>query len=143
MEVVSESALAALQPSWNFTLYFVMVGALLVSLPLYQFVILRRTSALNKSPMKFSCGTIDADLIVGGLLFGAGWGTGGLCPGPAIVSLVHGQMQNVVFVGAMLAGMVGVTAWKRFEVSRRTEWVTFDKGAKVSKNENSQAVGEK
>ena len=30
--------------------------------------------------------TVDKKLITGGLLFGAGWGLAGLCPGPAIVS---------------------------------------------------------
>ena len=49
---------------------------------------------------------IDGRLLAGGVLFGAGWGIGGFCPGPAIVALASGVMPAVVFVVAMLAGMV-------------------------------------
>ena len=42
---------------------------------------------------------------MGGLLFGAGWGIAGYCPGPAIVSASGGSMAAVVFVIAMLVGM--------------------------------------
>ena len=48
---------------------------------------------------------IDRRLVVGGLVFGAGWGLAGFCPGPALVSLGAGQPQAAVFVIAMLAGM--------------------------------------
>jgi uncharacterized membrane protein YedE/YeeE len=48
---------------------------------------------------------IDWRLLLGSLVFGAGWGLAGFCPGPAIVSLGAGQDKAVVFVIAMLAGM--------------------------------------
>ena len=48
---------------------------------------------------------IDRRLVVGGLMFGAGWGLAGFCPGPALVSMAAGHGQAVLFVGAMLAGM--------------------------------------
>jgi uncharacterized protein len=48
---------------------------------------------------------IDARLIGGSLLFGAGWGLAGLCPGPALVNLGFLDMRAVVFVLAMVAGM--------------------------------------
>jgi len=44
-------------------------------------------------------------LIIGSLMFGAGWGIAGFCPGPAIVSLGSGQIKALVFVLAMLVGM--------------------------------------
>jgi uncharacterized membrane protein YedE/YeeE len=49
---------------------------------------------------------IDARLIAGGVLFGAGWGLGGFCPGPALVAMSAGLGSAAVFVIAMLAGMV-------------------------------------
>jgi uncharacterized membrane protein YedE/YeeE len=49
--------------------------------------------------------TIDARLIAGGLLFGAGWGIGGFCPGPALVAMGSGMGAAGIFVVAMLAGM--------------------------------------
>ena len=49
---------------------------------------------------------IDARLVLGGLLFGIGWGIGGFCPGPALVALGSGMGAAGLFVLAMLAGMV-------------------------------------
>ena len=37
-------------------------------------------------------------------LFGVGWGLGGYCPGPGVVSLVSGATPPIVFVLAMLGG---------------------------------------
>ena len=48
---------------------------------------------------------IDRRLVIGSLVFGAGWGLAGFCPGPAIVSAGAGQPKAMVFVLAMLAGM--------------------------------------
>ena len=40
------------------------------------------------------------------MLFGLGWGIAGFCPGPALAGLVTGAMPVLVFVAAMLAGML-------------------------------------
>ena len=61
---------------------------------------------------------IDRRLVFGSLAFGAGWGIAGLCPGPAIVSLVAGEPKAVVFVLAMLAGM-GAFEWLEVRKKRR------------------------
>jgi hypothetical protein len=49
---------------------------------------------------------IDKRLLLGSLLFGAGWGLAGFCPGPSIVSMAAGQPKASVFVVAMIAGML-------------------------------------
>jgi uncharacterized membrane protein YedE/YeeE len=48
---------------------------------------------------------IDKRLVIGSLLFGAGWGLAGFCPGPGIVSMAAGEFKGLVFVAAMVAGM--------------------------------------
>jgi len=48
---------------------------------------------------------IDKSLIVGSVLFGVGWGIVGYCPGPAVLSVVTGNMGALCFVFAMLGGM--------------------------------------
>ena len=50
--------------------------------------------------------TIDARLVIGGILFGVGWGIGGFCPGPALVAFGSGMGSAGIFVAAMLAGML-------------------------------------
>jgi uncharacterized membrane protein YedE/YeeE len=49
---------------------------------------------------------IDTRLLLGGALFGVGWGVAGFCPGPALVALGSGLPAAGIFVVAMLVGMV-------------------------------------
>ena len=57
---------------------------------------------------------IDRRLVIGSLMFGAGWGIAGFCPGPALVSMAAGQPKALLFVLAMLVGMVGYELLDRF-----------------------------
>jgi uncharacterized protein len=58
---------------------------------------------------------IDRDLIVGAAMFGIGWGLVGLCPGPAISNLATLSPEVMVFVAAMIAGMIVRDAMARRE----------------------------
>ena len=49
---------------------------------------------------------LETPLILGALIFGVGWGLGGFCPGPAIVSAAFGDARVWAFVAAMIAGML-------------------------------------
>jgi hypothetical protein len=90
---------------WDPSLALVMVGAILVGMVGYS-VARRRTAAFLGGAMHLPAARqIDRRLVLGSLVFGAGWGLAGFCPGPAIVSLGAGQDKAVVFVIAMLAGM--------------------------------------
>ena len=62
---------------------------------------------------------IDRRLVVGGLVFGAGWGLAGFCPGPALVALGMGVPQAYVFVLAMLVGM-GAFEWLEMRKTARS-----------------------
>ena len=55
---------------------------------------------------------LDRKLIIGALLFGAGWGPVGLCPGPALASLSYGGTGGAVFLIAMSIGMLAAPAAK-------------------------------
>ena len=93
------------------TLAFVMAGALSVTAIGYRLSgnskpLLCETFDLPKK------NNIDAPLIAGAVLFGAGWGVAGFCPGPAIVGVGLGLSKSIVFVLAMLAGMFGANLYK-------------------------------
>lgn len=90
---------------WDPSLAFVMGGAILVSLGAFTLAKKRTTSLLGGAMRLPTSRDIDKRLVTGSLLFGAGWGLAGFCPGPALVSLGTGNPKAVVFVVAMLAGM--------------------------------------
>jgi uncharacterized membrane protein YedE/YeeE len=90
---------------WDPSLMFVMGGAIAA-----HFFFARRAAAGGTPRLapKFELPTrtdINARLLLGAALFGVGWGIGGLCPGPAIVSAVGGAPTTLVFVGAMVSSM--------------------------------------
>jgi hypothetical protein len=90
---------------WDPSLAFVMAGAIAVAGTVF-FLTRRRTLSLLGATMKLPTAKgIDRRLVAGSLLFGAGWGVAGFCPGPALVALGMGEGKALVFVLAMLAGM--------------------------------------
>ncbi|MEY3520756.1 MAG: hypothetical protein RLZZ177_1471 [Pseudomonadota bacterium] len=93
--------------AWDPSLALVMGGAILVGF--FAFTIAKkRTTTFLGGVLRFPTNMdIDKKLLVGSLLFGAGWGLAGFCPGPALVSMADGQPKALVFVLAMLVGMLG------------------------------------
>jgi uncharacterized protein len=96
--------------AWDPSLALVMAGAIAVSLPAFAWARKRRTALLGDPMQLPSSSAIDGRLIVGALLFGAGWGIAGFCPGPGIVALGMGA-GAAVFVAAMLVGMAAFEAF--------------------------------
>ncbi len=91
--------------SWDPSLAFVMIGAISV------YLLANRRRLTMASPLfavKFAIparSDLDRQLVVGAALFGVGWGLGGFCPGPAIVSLASGAAPVVIFTASMMSGM--------------------------------------
>ncbi len=91
--------------NWDPSLMFVMLGAVLVGLGGF-YVVSKRTEAFFGGALHIPTRRdITKPLIVGSLIFGAGWGIAGFCPGPALVALGAGHLKALVFVIAMLVGM--------------------------------------
>ena len=92
--------------NWDPSLAFVMGGALIVTTVAFA-VVKKRSSPLWHDVFHLPDNTgIDRKLIIGSALFGIGWGLVGLCPGPALSNLLLGAWQPIVFVIAMIAGMI-------------------------------------
>ena len=107
-----------LSGAWDPSLALVMGGAILVGVFAFALAKKRTTTFLGGALQLPSSNDIDKRLLAGSLLFGAGWGLAGFCPGPAIVSLGSGQPKAAVFVLAMLVGMA-LFEWSE----RRTQGV--------------------
>lgn len=92
--------------NWDPSLAFVLGGAVLVTVGGVQIMKHMRHPLLSDTFEVPKKRQIDAPLILGSALFGFGWGLGGLCPGPALASLSMGSPHTILFVIAMLVGMV-------------------------------------
>jgi uncharacterized membrane protein YedE/YeeE len=90
--------------NWDPTLAFVMGGAILPMAVAWLLVPGRKPLAGGTFPTPPEP-KLGRNLVLGSVLFGAGWGLAGLCPGPAIASLSYGGVGGVIFVLAMIAGM--------------------------------------
>lgn len=99
--------------AWDPTLMFVMGGAILPMFLAWR---------LTRGRVPLTGGTfpaaadplLDRKLILGAVLFGAGWGLVGLCPGPAIASISNGGFGGAVFLGTMALGMIAAPPARRW-----------------------------
>ena len=111
--------------AWDPSLALVMGGAILVGFFAFT-VAKKRTTTFLGGVLRFPTNMdIDKKLVVGSVLFGAGWGLAGFCPGPAMVSMADGQPKALVFVLAMLVGMLGFELMDRFvHAPRKTKSIS-------------------
>ena len=93
---------------WDASLAFVMLGAIAVAFIPFQ-------KAVHQAAPKTVYGEaidlpknnkIDSKLLVGGLIFGIGWGVAGICPAPSLTLIGLGHYQALYFIVAMFAGML-------------------------------------
>ncbi|MFT5585451.1 MAG: putative membrane protein YedE/YeeE [Cognaticolwellia sp.] len=97
---------------WDPSLACVMGGAAITFGICYR-LILRRPAPIFDLHFKMPAAKeIDWQLVGGSALFGVGWGLGGFCPGPGVVSLASGGKGALVFVGTMLLGMATFKLWR-------------------------------
>jgi uncharacterized membrane protein YedE/YeeE len=122
---------------WDPSLAFVMMGAIAVHMTLFK-VILKRGSPFYD--FRFHIPTrkdIDLRLVAGAAVFGVGWGLGGFCPGPGLVSLGAGVLPALVFVIAMTAGM-----WLESVTSKLLAGLGTKPGTKPSTKRGIARAGE-
>ncbi len=97
---------------WDASLMLVMGGALAIFTPGYHFIIKKRQQTWNGAVLHLPTKkALDHQLIIGALIFGAGWGLAGICPGPAIAMVALVGWPAFVFIFAMVAGMLIAGYW--------------------------------
>lgn len=90
---------------WDPSLAWVMASAVAVGSVAFAIAKKRKKSYLGGSMKIPGVTKIDARLILGGIVFGIGWGIAGICPGPALVLVGSGSLEAIIFLTAMLLGM--------------------------------------
>lgn len=90
--------------NWDPSLAFVMGGAIIITAPMLFILTKNKNLILSKEIHLPTNKEIDKKLIIGSLIFGAGWGLVGLCPGPAISSLALMEVPSIIFVIFMFIG---------------------------------------
>ena len=92
--------------TWDASLAFVMGGAVVVTFIGYRLAWRRPAPLMDRVFHHPTQRQIDARVIIGPVIFGIGWGLSGFCPGPALTALVYGGLPALIFVAAMMVGMV-------------------------------------
>ncbi|KAG9390079.1 sulfur transport [Carpediemonas membranifera] len=100
---------------WDPSLGFVMGGGLIFTTIAFQGIL-----RLIKKPVlaeKFGLPTnknLAWNLVIGPIIFGIGWGIGGICPGPGIVNLVSTNWKMYVWFFGVCLGVYADTLLSRF-----------------------------
>ena len=99
--------------AWDPSLAVVMAAALVVSNAGFALARRRERPILAAQSLWPTKTDIDRSLVTGAALFGIGWGLVGLCPGPALENLATFSPRVIVFVVAMVIGMVLHDLWAK------------------------------
>ena len=92
--------------TWDPSLAFVMAGAIMIGFVAFLLAKKRTQSFLGLPIQMPTNQLIDKELVLGSALFGIGWGLAGICPGPGIVLLGAGETKRLVFVSALVLGVL-------------------------------------
>lgn len=97
--------------TWDPSLAVVMAAALSVAAPGYILVGRRSRSVLDGDLQWPPKRAVNRRMLVGAALFGIGWGLVGLCPGPALSNLATLSPKVILFVAAMVCGVLVHDRW--------------------------------
>lgn len=92
--------------AWDPSLMFVLGGAVVVAFAGMVWVRKMTKPVLAEDFNMPTKTRIDTPLVLGSAIFGIGWGLGGFCPGPAIAAVPLGDSRVLVFIVAMVVGML-------------------------------------
>ena len=95
-----------LNSKWDYSLLFVLGSAVGFNLITFHYILNLRKPIFNKEFIISKNKNIDLKLIIGAGIFGIGWGLGGICPGPALVTSFYYFPQTAVFILMVAVGQL-------------------------------------
>lgn len=105
--------------TWDPSLAFVMGGALIVTFLGYRFVLRNPAPMMSTSFQLPTRRDLDLPLIGGSAFFGVGWGISGFCPGGALPAIGTGNIDVLIFVGALIGGIFAAKAIQMVRPARQ------------------------
>ena len=104
----------------DFGLVFVLFGGSIVAgLTFWGLSALGASAPLTGRPYARRLKSFDRNVLVGGAIFGVGWGLSGVCPGAGYASLGVGNWPILYAIGGMFLGAYAQGVWR----SRRSDAV--------------------
>ena len=91
--------------NWDPSLLLVLASATTTTLISFRYILKREKPLLAGQFETPKTNKLGVSLILGAIIFGIGWGFGGLCPGPARASLSYFWWEAIIFLLAMVAGL--------------------------------------
>nr|WP_229663722.1 DUF6691 family protein [Halobellus salinus] len=100
---------------------FVMFGAAIVSGVAFALLPrIRDAAPLTGTPYERRLKPFDRNVLVGGAVFGVGWGLSGICPGAAYASLGVGNVAILWALAGMFVGAYAQGYWRSRTPARDT-----------------------
>ncbi|QSG14536.1 YeeE/YedE family protein [Halapricum desulfuricans] len=105
----------------DFGLLFVMGGGAVVTAVTFAVVprVLER-APLTGDIFRKRVKSFDRNVVIGGSIFGIGWGLSGICPGAAYASLGIGNYPILVAIGGMFIGAYAQGYWRSYRQQTET-----------------------
>jgi len=92
--------------NWDPSLMFVLGGAVITTTIAFRFIFTKEKPLFDNDFHLPTLLKVDAKLLIGSTLFGAGWGLIGYCPGPAVASLSFNLEKSSIVVISIVAGIL-------------------------------------
>ncbi|MFU8869941.1 DUF6691 family protein [Natronococcus sp.] len=97
----------------DFGLLFVMFGAAVVTgITFFGIKYVRSDAPFTGAPYARRLKTLDRNVVLGGGIFGVGWGLSGICPGAAYASLGIGNVAILYGIAGMFLGAYVQGYWR-------------------------------
>lgn len=94
-----------LDDGWDPRLWLMFAGSLAVQVPATRWIVRRgRTLTGARLPVR-PARRVDARLVTGAIVFGAGWGLAGVCPGPAFTIAASGALHAALAFAGLWVGI--------------------------------------